>query len=55
MTAKLHLNSRYLSEALGVIDGSEVEFRFSGKLAPCVLTAKVKDMNYKHIIMPLKS
>lgn len=49
------LNSRYLSEALGVIDGSEVEFRFSGKLAPCVLTAKVKDTNYKHIIMPLKS
>ena len=49
------LNSRYLSEALGVIDGSEVEFRFSGKLAPCVLTAKVKDANYKHIIMPLKS
>ena len=49
------LNSRYLSEALGVIDGNEVEFRFSGKLAPCVLTAKVKDPNYKHIIMPLKS
>lgn len=49
------LNSRYLSEALGVIDGGEVEFRFSGKLAPCVLTAKVKDANYKHIIMPLKS
>jgi len=49
------LNSRYLSEALSVIDGSEVEFRFSGKLAPCVLTAKTKDANYKHIIMPLKS
>lgn len=49
------LNSRYLSEALGVIDGSEVEFRFSGKLAPCVLSAKVEDANYKHIIMPLKS
>lgn len=49
------LNSRYLSEALAAIDGSEVEFRFSGKLAPCVLTAKTKDVNYKHIIMPLKS
>lgn len=49
------LNSRYLSEALGVIEGDEVEFRFSGKLAPCVLTAKVEDTNYKHIIMPLKS
>ncbi len=49
------LNSRYLSEALGVIDGDKVEFRFSGKLAPCVLTAKTEDANYKHIIMPLKS
>lgn len=49
------LNSRYLSEALAAVDGSEVEFRFSGKLAPCVLTAKAKDVNYKHIIMPLKS
>jgi DNA polymerase-3 subunit beta len=49
------LNSRYLSEALSVIDGDVVEFRFSGKLAPCVLTAKAKDVNYKHIIMPLKS
>lgn len=49
------LNSRYLSEALSVIDGDEVIFRFSGKLAPCVLTAKVDDPNYKHIIMPLKS
>jgi DNA polymerase-3 subunit beta len=49
------LNSRYLSEALSVVDGDVVEFRFSGKLAPCVLTAKSKDVNYKHIIMPLKS
>jgi DNA polymerase III subunit beta len=49
------LNSRYLSEALSVVDGSEVEFRFSGKLAPCVLTERAKNVNYKHIIMPLKS
>ena len=49
------LNSRYLSEALSVTDGDIVEFRFSGKLAPCVLTAKSDDVNYKHIIMPLKS
>jgi DNA polymerase-3 subunit beta len=49
------LNSRYLSEALGVINGDMVEFRFSGKLAPCILTAKAEDVNYKHIIMPLKS
>jgi DNA polymerase III subunit beta len=49
------LNSRYLSEALGVIDGETVLFRFSGKLSPCVLTTKADDVNYKHIIMPLKS
>jgi len=49
------LNSRYLSEALGVTTGDAVIFRFSGKLSPCVLTTKAKDVNYKHVIMPLKS
>ena len=49
------LNSRYLADALSVVDGDVVEFRFSGKLAPCVLTAKADTVNYKHIIMPLKS
>lgn len=49
------LNSRYLSEALGVIDGEVVNFSFSGKLAPTVLTNNDKSINYKHIIMPLKS
>jgi DNA polymerase-3 subunit beta len=49
------LNSRYLSEALSVIDGDLVEFSFSGKLSPCVLKSTDKDTNYYHIIMPLKS
>lgn len=49
------LNSRYLAEALSVLGGDVVNFRFSGKLAPCVLTVKAEDVNYKHIIMPLKS
>jgi len=49
------LNSRYLSDALSVIDGDTVTFRFSGKLAACVLTAVSSDVNYKHVIMPLKS
>jgi DNA polymerase-3 subunit beta len=49
------LNSRYVSDALSVIDGDAVVFRFSGKLSPCVLTTKADDVNYKHIIMPLKS
>lgn len=51
------LNSRYLSEALSVIDGDTVEFRFSGKLSPCVLRSKTGEAaeNYKHVVMPLKS
>lgn len=49
------LNSRYITEALGVIDSDTIEFRFSGKLSPCVLMATKKDANYTHIIMPLKS
>jgi DNA polymerase-3 subunit beta len=49
------LNSRYLSDALSVVSGDTILFRFSGKLAPCVLTAKGDNIDYKHIIMPLKS
>jgi len=49
------LNSRYLSDALSVIGADMVEFRFSGKLAPCVLTPEKKESEYTHIIMPLKS
>lgn len=52
---KITLNSRYLSEALGVVDGDRVTFRFSGKLSPCVLQAAGDDTDYTHIIMPLKS
>ena len=49
------LNSRYLTEALAVIDGESVQFNFSGKLAPCLIRSTEKDTNYYHIIMPLKS
>lgn len=49
------LNSRYVAEALSALDGSKIEFRFSGKLSPCVLSVVEKDPNYIHIIMPLKS
>jgi len=49
------LNSRYLNEALSVIEGETVLFSFSGKLAPCVLKSADKNTNYYHIIMPLKS
>lgn len=49
------LNSRYLTEALNVIDGDTITFRFSGKLAPCVLTVNQADADYQHVIMPMKS
>lgn len=49
------LNSRYLADALSVVTGDKVTFRFSGKLSPCVLQSAKKDVDYQHIIMPLKS
>jgi DNA polymerase-3 subunit beta len=49
------LNSRYLLEALSCIDSPKLQFSFSGKLSPCVLTTAEGERDYKHIIMPLKS
>lgn len=49
------LNSRYVTEALNAVNGDTITFAFSGKLSPCVLRAAVKDPDYTHIIMPLKS
>lgn len=54
-SGQVTLNSRYISEALAVLDGDTIEFRFSGKLSPTVLTVAEKEPNYTHIIMPLKS
>lgn len=53
-SGSITLNSRYLLDALGVINDDDVTFGFNGKLEPTLLTgASAKD--YKHIIMPLKS
>ena len=49
------LNSRYLTEALNVLDGDEVKFAFSGKLSPCVVKERAKQTDYLHIVMPMKS
>jgi DNA polymerase-3 subunit beta len=49
------LNSRYLIDALSAVSASLINFEFSGKLAPCVMTESTKEPAYKHIIMPLKS
>jgi len=54
-SGQVTLNSRYLTEALSVVDGEEIEFSFSGKLSPCLIKSTKKDSNYFHIIMPLKS
>ena len=50
---KVTLNSRFLLDALNVLDGSGVNFGFSNKLDPVVLRAE-KDEKYIHIVMPLK-
>ena len=47
------LNSKFLLDALNVIAGEKIHLRFSGKLAPVLLTGD--DDDYKHIIMPVKS
>lgn len=52
------LNSRYLIEALNAIDGDDVYFGFDGKLSPALLYSSKKDskdIDYYHIVMPLKS
>jgi DNA polymerase-3 subunit beta len=53
-TGSITLNSRYLLDALNVINGENIQFGFNGKLEPTMLSdPEAKD--YKHIIMPLKS
>lgn len=48
------LNSRYILDALGALDGEDVVFGFNGKLEPTLIHAADGD-DYRHIIMPLKS
>lgn len=48
------LNSRYLLDALNVLNDDEVTFGFNGKLEPCILKGN-STTDYTHVIMPLKS
>lgn len=48
------LNSKYLLDALNQIEEDSVKLQFSGKLAPILITAE-SGVDYKHIIMPVKS
>jgi len=54
-SGQVTLNSRYLTEALGVIDADTIVFSFSGKLSPIIIKSTKQDTNYYHVIMPLKS
>lgn len=49
------INSRYLSEVLSVITGTDLLFAFNGKLAPCLIQARTKNPDHLYIIMPMKS
>jgi len=53
--ATVSINSRYLIDALAVIDNGRVSFGYSGKLAPCVIRSVNNVGDYTHIIMPIKS
>ncbi|MDR1032520.1 MAG: DNA polymerase III subunit beta [Candidatus Nomurabacteria bacterium] len=54
MDGKITLNSRFLIDGLNNLADDDINFGFSGKLAPCVLKSRSRD-DYVHIIMPLKS
>lgn len=51
---KINLNSRFLLDALNVIENKEVDIEFSSRITPIVLRNKSSD-DYTHIIMPLNS
>ncbi len=48
------LNSRYILDALHVMNGEDVSISFNDKLEPCVLTDPAS-ADYLHVVMPLKS
>lgn len=52
---EISLNAQYLLDALTVITTKEVELKLNDKLDPCVIVPVVKNANYTHVIMPLRS
>jgi len=53
-SGSITLNSRFVIDALQVIEGAKVQVGFNGKLE-AVLLSSPDDTSYLHIIMPLKS
>ena len=50
------LNSRFLIDALNVINDPELNFRFSGSTNPCILEPTGEEKgSYLHVVMPLRS
>ena len=53
---QVNFNAKYLIDAMQIFPSSDLEFGFSGKLAPCVIKPIGKKASeYLHIIMPLRS
>ena len=52
---EISLNARYLTDALAVIGSAKLNLSLSGKLNPCVITPIAEDLDYLHIIMPLRT
>lgn len=48
------INSRYLLDALNVMNVKSLSFSFNGKVEPCLVKSDEQN-DYLHIIMPLKS
>lgn len=51
-SGKVKLDSRFLMDALNVLEEEEIKFEFALGSAPVLLT-NAKDKKYRHIIMPL--
>lgn len=51
---KVTLNSRFLTDALNVLDENNIIFEFSNRVSP-ILLRNQEDEDYTHIIMPLNS
>lgn len=50
---EITFNSRYLIEALKVIDDKDIEFKFSGNLSPAIITENSD--NYIYLVLPLRT
>ena len=51
---KINLNSRFLLDALNVLEEKDINIEFANHINPIIITNK-KSSDYTHIIMPLNS